>query len=58
MNPVPAKFRNIINPWQSRREIRGQAKTAEKILGRMKDDPQAAPQFLMEHVPDRVWSNS
>jgi hypothetical protein len=55
MNLVPHKYRNIICPWQTKKDILTQAKTADKIIAWIGKDPERIEEFLMEHVPDRVW---
>ena len=52
---VPHHLRNLICPWQTKREILAQARTAEKILRSLQGQERA--QFLQLDYPDR-WAQS
>lgn len=51
---VPHRLRNVINPWQTEREIKTQAKSAEKILNKVPKDKHS--EWLEVNSPDRNWN--
>lgn len=53
MKLIPARYRNILNPWQTKRELRSQIKTLDKILKKLTDDERAP--LTRELEPDRDW---
>ena len=52
---VPRRFRNLINPWQTVREIRAQVRTANQIASRLYADDRASKAFTREDEEDRAW---
>lgn len=53
MLPVPYQFRNVINPWQTEKDIKSQSKSANKILARAPEDK--INEWLGFHLPDKIW---
>lgn len=50
---VPEYLRNVINPWQTEKDIRDQAKSAAKILRSV--SPEKVNEWLGYHIQDKVW---
>ena len=55
LSPVNPKFRNVLCPWQTEREIRSQEKTIEKMLKSLKLSEEEEQKLLGLNLPDRVW---
>jgi len=55
MSPVFARYRNVINPWQTPREIKTQEKTVSKMLAWLKFSKEEEDKLLFLDKPDRVW---
>lgn len=51
MNFVPHRYRNLINPHQTKREIRGQVRFAETMCRGL--DLATRPRVTRENEPDR-----
>ncbi len=49
------RFRNVICPWQSIREIRAQAKTVASMLKKLALSPEEEDALLYLDRPDRIW---
>lgn len=55
MNTVPYKYRNVINPWQTPKEIRLAIKFITKMLRRINISEEDALLLLRTNQPDRKW---
>jgi hypothetical protein len=53
--PVSSKFRNVLCPWQTERELRSQSKTIERMLKKLKLTEEEERKLLRLDLPDRVW---
>ena len=54
MQAVPHRWRNHINPWMTRSEIKRSVAAAERLYATFLS-PAAARAFSREEEPDRVW---
>ena len=52
MNP---KYRNVLCPWQTKRDIKSQQKTLDKMLAELQLTPEAEAKLLGLDRPDREW---
>lgn len=50
MNPVPDKYRNVINPWMTPSEIKASAKWLDKMLAKLDLPPEAEAHLLCHHL--------
>lgn len=50
------KYRNVINPWQTPREIRSAEKMIDRMLAKLKLTQQEEFDLLRAEAPDRDWS--
>lgn len=50
MNPVPDKYKNVINPWMTPSEIRSAAKWLDKMLAKLDLSPIDEQALLCYHL--------
>jgi hypothetical protein len=55
MNPVPWKYRNVVNPWQSPKEIRLATRFIDRMVKRFKLSGHEELALLRAEQPDRRW---
>lgn len=53
--PVQPKFRNVICPWQSEREIKNAEKFITAMLKKLKLSEEEERKLLLLDRPDWVW---
>lgn len=51
--PVIYHLRNVINPWQTEKDIRVQTKSAYQILAKVPKEK--IDEWLGFHLPDKIW---
>ncbi len=56
MNPVPWKYRNVVNPWQTVREIKNALKFIDKMIKKLGFNEEKEYDLLGSGKPDRDWS--
>lgn len=56
MNEVPWKYRNVVNPWQTEREILLATRLIERMLKKLKLAPEQELELLRSRAPDRSWA--
>lgn len=52
---IPWKYRNVINPSQTEREIKLAARFIDRMLQKLGLDEQAQLELVNANKPDRVW---
>lgn len=52
---MPSKFRNVLCPWQTEREIQSQTKFIERMLKKLKLTEEQERELLFLDKPDREW---
>jgi hypothetical protein len=57
MNEVPKRYRNVINPFQTLKEIKSAIKFIERMISTVKDHQEIGP-ILGHDRPLRDWSKN
>lgn len=50
MNPVPGRYKSVINPWMTPSEIKASAKWLDKMLAKLDLPPEAESRLLCQHL--------